>query len=119
MINFLCYVQEGIVSEEQKPKLASGLSEISTSILGGTADDVEVKFVVIPKGSGFRGGELSTTSTVRGTIPDGCDKETREKLLASLCDMWVEELGGDEDEVIVSARDEGHFTDTIKKFYQQ
>ena len=39
--------------------------------------------------------------------------------LASLCDMWVEELGCDEDEVIVSARDEGHFTDPIKKFYLQ
>ena len=59
MIEFACIVQEGVISEELRPRLASELARISTSILGGDPNEVDVGFTEIPRGFGFRGGELS------------------------------------------------------------
>ncbi len=105
MISFTCIVQEGHVPEQIRPKLASELARISTSILGGDPSGVEVEFTEIPYGYGFRGGELSTTSSVRGLIPPGCEQETRVQLMRAMSDMWIEVTGCSVDELTVSARD--------------
>ena len=64
-----------------------------------------VEYTVIPHGFGFRGGEISTTSSVRGQLASPLDQETRVELLQQLCDMWCEVTGCTVHEVIVSARD--------------
>ena len=107
MIDFNCIVQEGFVSEDIRPKLAKELAQISTSILGGSPRDVEVEFNEIPQGFGFRGGEPSSTSLVRGII-DGCEQEVRVKLLYKIGDMWCAVSGCSPDELVVSVRDR-HF----------
>ena len=73
MITFNCTIQEGIIPDDLRPTLAAELGRISTDILGGDAGDVDVQWTEVPHGFGFRGGELSTTSAVRGEIPPGCD----------------------------------------------
>jgi phenylpyruvate tautomerase PptA (4-oxalocrotonate tautomerase family) len=108
MIEFACVVQEGVISEELRPRLASELARISTSILGGDPNEVDVGFTEIPRGFGFRGGELSTTSLVRGQIPPGCEQETRVELLNRICDMWCELTGCSTHELVVSVRDRGY-----------
>jgi hypothetical protein len=105
MYNFNCIIQEGVIPDDLRPTLVSGLARITTSILGGSPDDVDVEFTVIPHGFGFRGGELSTTSLVRGYIPPGCEQETRVQLMQEICDMWCEATGCSVDELVVSARD--------------
>jgi hypothetical protein len=105
MYNFNCIIQEGVIPDDLRPDLVSGLARITTSILGGSAEDVDVEFTVIPHGYGFRGGELSTTSMVRGHIPPGCEQETRVELMQQLSDMWMELTGCSVDELVVSARD--------------
>ena len=105
MISFNCIVQEGVVAPRLWPDLKSSLAQISTSLLGGSPEEVEVEFTVIPYGFGFRGGELSTTSVVRGSIPPGCSQEMRVNLMQRICDMWCETTGCAADELIVSARD--------------
>ena len=105
MIDFNCIVQEGCVPDEIRPELASGLARAAVSILGGDADKVEVEFSEIPRGFGFRGGEVSTTSMVRGRIPPGCDQDTRVRLMRAVSDVWTEAVGCSEDELVVSARD--------------
>lgn len=105
MINFTCIIQEGVIPDDLRPNLVSELARISTSILGGSPDDVDVEFTVIPHGYGFRGGELSTTSLVSGHIPPGCEQETRVRLMQEICDMWCETTGCSVDELVVSARD--------------
>lgn len=105
MISFNCIVQEGVVPARLWPDLKSALARISTSLLGGAPESVAVEFTVIPYGFGFRGGELSTTSTVRGLIPPGCSQEVRVELMRRICDAWCETTGCAVDELIVSARD--------------
>ena len=105
MIDFTCIVQEGCVPEEIRPKLASGLADVAASILGADPKAVEVEFSEIPRGFGFRGGEVSTTSMLRGRIPPGCDQETRVRLMRAMSDLWTGITGCSEDELVVSARD--------------
>jgi len=105
MISFDCIVQEGVISPRLRPELKSALARISTSLLGGSPGEVTVEFTEIPRGFGFRGGELSTTSLVRGLIPPGCRQEVRVDLMQQICDMWCATTGCATDELIVSARD--------------
>ncbi|MXZ90268.1 MAG: hypothetical protein F4W95_12240 [Chloroflexi bacterium] len=105
MITFNCTIQEGIIPDDLRPKLASELARISTGILGGNSDDVTVRWIEIPRGFGFRGGHLSTTSAVRGEIPPGCQQETRVRLMQAIQDRWMELTGCTTAELVVSARD--------------
>ncbi len=107
MIDFECTVQEGCVGEHLRPRLAQAIESACSEILGADSGPVSVSWVVIRKGFGFRGGRPSTTSLVRGRIPDGCDRETRGELLHALGDSWRRITGAAADEVIVSARDRG------------
>ena len=105
MISFNCIVQEEVISTRLRPELKAALARISTSLLGGSPEEVEAEFTVIPRGFGFRGGEISTTSMVRGLIPPKCVQEVRVDLMQQICDMWCETTGCGTDELIVSARD--------------
>ena len=107
MISFNCIVQEGSIPPRLRPQLRSGLARLSTSLLGGTPAEVAVEFTEIPRGFGFRGGEISTTSMVRGLIPPGCVPEVRVDLMQQICDLWCATTGCAVGELIVSARDRG------------
>ena len=108
MITYRCVVQEGCIPLDIRPRLVSGLAGITAEVLGAAPDDVQVEFNEIPHGAGYRGGELSTTSLVRGAIPPGCEQPVREQLLMKICDMWCEITGCGIDEVVVNASDQGY-----------
>jgi phenylpyruvate tautomerase PptA (4-oxalocrotonate tautomerase family) len=108
-----CIVQERHLPEKMRPDLAAGLKQVTSDVLGIPAGEVEVVFRDIPHGDGWRGGELSTTSLVRGTIPPGCEQPVREQLLRTICDMWSRITDCDEAEVVVSAVD----SDYVSKIY--
>ena len=105
VISFNCIVQERAVGQQTWPELESRLARIASDVLGRAAEDVAVEFTVIPHGHGFRGGEISTTSLVRGLIPPGCAQEMRVDLMRRICDMWCEVAGCTVEELVVSARD--------------
>ena len=105
MIHFECTVQEGCVSEDLRPSLASAIEKACNEALGHDEGPVEVSWTVIPKGFGFRGGQPSTTSLVRGQIPDGYDQVTRSRILKSIGDSWCQITGASPGELMVSARD--------------
>ena len=107
MIDFECTVQEGCVGERLRPRLAQAIEAACSEVLGAESGPVNVSWVEARKGFGFRGGEPSTTSLVRGRIPDGCSRETRGRLLHALERSWRRITGAAADEVIVSARDRG------------
>ena len=111
MITFNCTIQEGAIPHDLRPRLSAGLARISAQILGASPDDVSVTFTEIPHGFGFRGGVLSTTSTVRGRIPPGCDQPTRVRLMQAILELWQEHTGCGDDELVVSARDRQPETD--------
>jgi phenylpyruvate tautomerase PptA (4-oxalocrotonate tautomerase family) len=105
MIQFNCILQEKQIPETVRAQLVSGLSRVTVDVLGAAPDHIQVEFREIPHGAGYRGGELSTTSLVRATIPPGCEQSVREKLLETICDMWRGVTGCGDDEVVVSASD--------------
>ena len=104
-IEFECIVQEGFVPSHLRPELVAGLARVCSSVLGEPSNSVEVRFTEVPKGSGFRGGEPSTTSLVLGQIPPGCQSQVRTQLLIDIGDMWCELTGCATDEVVVAATD--------------
>lgn len=108
MIKFECIVQEGTVPEVLRPRLAAELVRISTSLLGGSPDDVEVEFNEIPRGFGFRGGKPSTTSIIGARIPEGSEQQKRAQMLREIGVMWCEIVGCSTDEFAAWARDQNY-----------
>lgn len=104
-VSFDCTMQEGQIGEEVRAELAAALQQITHDVLEESPDDVPVTFSDIPRGFGFRGGEPSTTSLVRGSIVGGVTQEVREDFMRRICDRWMEISGCTVDELVVSARD--------------
>ncbi len=107
MTSFECTIQQGCITDELRPQLAEAISAACSDVLGPAALPFEMSWVEVKKGFGFRGGKPSTSSSVRGRIPDGCDPETRGRLLKSIGESWCRISGASEDELMVSARDQG------------
>ena len=105
MIRFECTIQEGSVSDDLRPTLTAAIARACNDVLGADQGPLEVVWMVIPIGFGFRAGQPSSTSLVRGQIPDGCASETRGRLLTSIGDAWCQITDATPEELMVSARD--------------
>ena len=105
MIVYTCTIQEGVISEENRLIISEQLVQIGSELLGVAPDDISVEYEVIPHGFGFRGGELSTTSSVRSRIPDGFTQEKRVEFMRAVQDMWMEITGQTTAELVVGAAD--------------
>ena len=105
MITYNCTIQEGVIPEEQREILNVRLVQIGADVLGVAPDDITVNYEVIPHGFGFRGGELSTSSSVRSRIPDGFSQEKRVEFMQAVQDMWIEVTGQTTAELVVGAAD--------------
>ena len=108
MITYNCTIQEGVISEETREVLNLRLVQIAAEILGEAPDDISVNYEVIPRGFGFRGGELSTSSSVRSVIPVGFSQERRVEFMQAVQDMWMEVTGQTTAELVVGAADFGY-----------
>ncbi len=113
MITYNCTIQEGVIPEEQRRILNERLIQIGTRVLGVTPDDISVNYEVIPRGFGYRGGGLSTSSSVRSRIPDGISQEKRVEFMQAVQDMWMEVTGQTTAELVVGAADASY------RFYQE
>ena len=103
-ISFACTMQEGQISADTRDLLAQALADVSREVAGLELVGA-VEFSDIPHSFGFRGGELSTTSLVRGSVPGGVDQDTRVALMTRICEVWSEISGATIDELVVSVRD--------------
>ena len=108
MITFNCTIQEGVIPEETRNTLNSRLAQICAEVLGEAQDDVTVNYEVIPHGFGFRGGEISTSSSVRSVIPAGFSQGKRVEFMTRVQDMWIEVTGQTTAELVVGAADFGY-----------
>lgn len=104
-INYTCIVQEGIVPDDIRAKLADNIRRISASALNIDEDGIDVEYHEIRHGFAFRGGEVSTTSTVRGQLTEAIEQDIRVDLMTQIQDMWMAETGCEVDEFLISARD--------------
>ena len=108
MITFNCTIQEGVISEATREVVNIRLVQICAEVLGEAPDDVAVNYEVIPHGFGFRGGEISTSSSVRSVIPIGFSQEKRVEFMTRVQDMWIEVTGQTAAELVVGAADFGY-----------
>ena len=104
-INYTCIVQEGIVHDDLREKLAAEIKRISASVLNIDEGGIGVEYYEVRHGFGFRGGEVSTTSTVGGQLTEAIDQDTRVDLMTRIMNMWLGETGCAVDEFMVSVRD--------------
>ena len=104
-INYTCIVQEGIVPDDLREKLAGEIRRISASVFDIPADGIGVEYYEVRHGFGFRGGEVSTTSTVGGQLTEAIDQDTRVDMMTQIMNMWMGETGCAVDEFMVSVRD--------------
>ena len=104
-INYTCIVQEGVVPDDLRVRLAAEIKRISASVLNIAEDGIELEYYEVRHGFGFRGGEVSTTSTVGGQLTEAIDQETRVDLMTQIMNMWMAETGCEVDEFLVSVRD--------------
>ena len=105
MAGYECIVQEGSTTLELRDDLALELARIDADILGAADDAITVEFVEMPMGSGFTGGELSTTSIVNVQIPAPCTYDTRKTLMSEICTLWYDKTGCSADELVVFTTD--------------
>ena len=108
VIVYNCTIQEGVISDEMRRILDERLVQIASQVLGEVPDDISVNYEVIPHGFGFRGGEISTSSSVRSVIPDGFTQEKRVEFMQAVQDMWIEVTGQTTAELVVAAADASH-----------
>lgn len=104
-ISYTCIVQEGIVPDDLRVKLADNIRRISASALNIAEDGIDVEYHEIRHGFAFRGGEVSTTSTIRGQLTEAIEQDIRVDLMTQIMNMWLAETGCGVDEFMVSARD--------------
>ena len=103
-ITFACTMQEGHIPQSTREPLAQALADAAKQVAGLDLAG-EVRFADIPQGFGFRGGEPSTTSLVRGAVPGGIDQDTRVALMTRICEVWSDISGATIDELVVSVAD--------------
>ncbi len=99
MMTCYCLIQEGTISQEDMLRLEAGLETIVEKHL---ASGVTASSVVIPKGNGWKAGELSTSSLVVLSTPD-IEQDARTDLLRAICDLWIEVTQCSIDEIMVCA----------------
>jgi hypothetical protein len=98
-------IQEGQEPDRKREALAAGLRKLAQQTFGEAADAVEIRWLPIAKGYAWTAGKPSTTSIVVRSVPVGYPDAEREKLLRSICDLWVETTGCSIDEVVATALD--------------
>ena len=103
---FNCLVQQNQIPTKKRDELAVRLTNIAGELFGKDPTEVNIGWVDIEEGSGFTGGQPSTTSLVMAVVPDGTAQEKRESLLSAVCDAWMEISGCSINEVVASAADE-------------
>ncbi len=98
MINGICLIQEGQISEDVQSVLTEGISAITHTQFGDTAD---LTWINIADGDGWTSGKPSSTSVVMLLTPP-IDQDHREKVMTLLCDHWTISTGCDVNKILVS-----------------
>lgn len=96
-------VQEGTVSDDHRKQLAERLPEVVQRNLN-TATILEgVVWTEIPSTYGYTAGKPSRCSIVMIEVPDTIAQSSREALMQSVCDVWMDVSGCTINEIAVSA----------------
>ena len=98
----MCLVQEGQISADQEAALRADTSAFAEENFGTAA---EINWIVVPEGSGYTEGKLSTSVIVSLTSDRSLAPSEREPLLRELGQIWERGAARGPDEVVTVIRD--------------
>lgn len=79
--------QEGALSDEQKQEISEAVTKNHVDATGAPSSFVNVRFFTYSAGDNFRGGVKTATAYLGGTIREGRDIATKQKMLQELVSM--------------------------------
>ena len=97
--------QEGRLTDEQKKRLAEGITRIHSAETGALEKFVRVIFLAYPAGSGFLADEPNATSVLTGYIRSGRDAKTKAKMLIEFWSLYREITGARKEELAIFLED--------------
>lgn len=86
---YTCISEEGLLDDEQKERIALGITEIHCGLTGAPRHFVHVIFDTYISGNGFSGGQPSRGAFIRASIRGGRSQQVKEKLLHELTELWL------------------------------
>ena len=105
MPQYACMVQEGQVADRMRARLVEGLQRLGAETFTEVAEEVEIRWITIPKGFGFTAGKPSTSSLIARSVPTGFGDAERTAFMTRVSRLWQEVTGCHPDEVVVTTLD--------------
>jgi len=93
------------LEEEQRDRLAKGITEIHSSETNAPEPFIRVIFLPIPAGFGYTAGEVATSVIVNGGIRAGRSDATRHAIMKRIHDLVLEVIDVPPGKVVVSTMD--------------
>lgn len=98
-------IQEGIVSNETKAKIAEEITRIHTGVMKVPKNFVRVVFLSYPEGSGFTGGAEAPTAALNCVLRSGHTVEDKTDMLKQLWTMFQDLTGIATDQLALSLQE--------------
>jgi len=84
-----CISQEGLITADQRERIALGITDIHCRLTGAPRYFVHVLFDTYSPESAYSGGTRSRAAFIRGSIRAGRTQEVKEQLLQQLTELWL------------------------------
>lgn len=85
-----CISREGLLDDEQKKRIALGITDIHCELTGAPRHFVHVLFDSYAPQNAYSGGNPSSAAFIRASIRGGRSQEVKEQLLQRLTDLWLD-----------------------------
>lgn len=99
---YACTTQQGALTQEQRNKIAAGITEIHCRLLNAPPMFVHVLFTEMTIGWCFSGAEPSRVSMVRASIREGRTFAMKHKLMDEISQFWTQVTGVEKNDLLVS-----------------
>lgn len=100
---YSCISKAGLLSADQKSRIAIGITDIHCDLTGAPRHFVHVVFENYAPEDGFSGGKLSNVAFIRGAVRGGRSQEIKEAMLSQFTQLWQRECPAtDLHEILVS-----------------
>ena len=109
-IRMMCLIQESSISSQEIRLLESNAKRLYQKHFGQDYKIMTV-WAVIPMGQAFLAAQPSTASTVSIPVENGLDNERRHAFMAEFCQMWMDIVHCNKNEIILSVMDQDLFAE--------
>ena len=102
---YTAITEDGFVSDENKAKIAKGITRIHTAVMKVPSNFVRVVFLSYPKGSGYAAGEKASTAALTCVLRSGHTDAEKTEMLKQLWSMFQDLTGIPTDQLAISLQE--------------